>query len=181
MQILKFKGVDEAIHRANDTSYGLVASVFTKDIEKALHVAQSVRAGSIWVNCYYVLDASMPFGGYKDSGVGREMGEYGLQNYTEVKMVSSAASLIYSLIHLYLSSHSGNDKSASEEQLKRLSVAFINNNDFLYSFLLFYITICSFGTRLYILVILVGIPFLSLIIMFYTACPRSTIKCRKFL
>lgn len=88
MQIMKFKGIDEVIRRANDTPYGLASSVFTKDIEKALHVAQSVRAGIVWVNCYNVLDAAAPFGGCKDSGFGRELSEYALENYTEVKMVS---------------------------------------------------------------------------------------------
>lgn len=136
MQILKFKGVDEAIRRANDSSYGLAASVFTKDIEKALHVAQSVRAGSMWVNCYNVLDVAGPFGGFKDSGVGRELGEYGLQNYTEVKMVSSVVPLIGSRIHLSLSPYSDCDKGASKEQLKRTADSLSNNNDFLHSVLL---------------------------------------------
>jgi len=88
MQILKFKDMDEIIHRANLTEYGLAASVFTKDIEKAMHVAQGVRAGNVWVNCYDVFDAAAPFGGYKMSGNGRELGEYGLENYTEVKNIT---------------------------------------------------------------------------------------------
>jgi len=88
MQIMKFQDMDEIIHRANLTEYGLAASVFTKDIEKAMHIAQGVRAGNVWVNCYDVFDAAAPFGGYKMSGNGRELGEYGLENYTEVKNIT---------------------------------------------------------------------------------------------
>jgi len=88
MQIMKFQDMDEIIHRANLTEYGLAGSVFTKDIEKAMHIAQGVRAGNVWVNCYDVFDAAAPFGGYKMSGNGRELGEYGLENYTEVKNIT---------------------------------------------------------------------------------------------
>jgi acyl-CoA reductase-like NAD-dependent aldehyde dehydrogenase len=88
--ILKFKTIDEVIERANDTMYGLAGAVFTKDIETALTVAHGIRAGSVWVNCYDVLEACAPFGGYKASGVGRELGEYGLQQYCEVKTVTIA-------------------------------------------------------------------------------------------
>jgi aldehyde dehydrogenase (NAD+) len=87
MSIIKFKDIDEVIKRANNTNYGLAAAVFTKDITKANYVAKKVRAGTVWVNCYDVFDAAIPFGGYKLSGLGRELGEYGLQNYTEVKAV----------------------------------------------------------------------------------------------
>nr|QFQ66890.1 ALDH2-like protein [Schmidtea mediterranea] len=88
MQIMKFKDTNEVIARANNNEYGLAASIFTQDIDKSLHVTQSLRAGTVWVNCYDVFDAAAPFGGYKSSGVGRELGEYGLSNYTEVKMVT---------------------------------------------------------------------------------------------
>jgi aldehyde dehydrogenase (NAD+) len=88
MQILRFKSMDEVIERANKTIYGLAASVMTKDIERALHLAHGVRAGSVWINCYDIFDAAAPFGGYKMSGVGRELGEYGLEAYTEVKTVT---------------------------------------------------------------------------------------------
>jgi aldehyde dehydrogenase (NAD+) len=88
MQILKFKDMDEIIERSNLTEYGLAASVFTKDIEKAMHLAQGIRAGNVWINCYDVFDAAAPFGGYKMSGNGRELGEYGLANYTEVKNIT---------------------------------------------------------------------------------------------
>jgi phenylacetaldehyde dehydrogenase len=81
----------EAIAReANNTSYGLAASVWSRDISKANKLAKRVRAGTVWVNCHNVFDASLPFGGYKQSGWGREMGEFVLNNYTEVKAVTTA-------------------------------------------------------------------------------------------
>lgn len=88
MQIMKFKTIDEVIERANRTNYGLAASIFTKDIEKALMLAQGIRAGTVWINCYDVLEAQAPFGGFKESGSGRELGEYGLEQYSEVKTVT---------------------------------------------------------------------------------------------
>jgi aldehyde dehydrogenase (NAD+) len=92
MQILKFKTIDEAIERANDCYYGLAGAVMTKNIDNALTIAHGIRAGSIWINCYDVLEACVPFGGYKQSGIGRELGEYGLQQYSEVKTVTIALS-----------------------------------------------------------------------------------------
>lgn len=88
MQILRFKTVDEVIERANNSNYGLAASVFTKDIDQALVVSNSLRAGTVWVNTYDNFDVAAPFGGYKQSGFGREKGEYGLHNYLEVKNVT---------------------------------------------------------------------------------------------
>ncbi len=88
MNILKFKDVDEVLKRGNQTFYGLAAAVWTKDISKAHRLANGLRAGTVWVNCYDVFDAAAPFGGFKQSGIGRELGEYGLQNYTEVKTVT---------------------------------------------------------------------------------------------
>jgi aldehyde dehydrogenase (NAD+) len=88
MSVIPFKDVDEVIKRANRTPYGLAAGVWTRDIKKALAVANGVRAGTVWVNCYHVLDTRAPFGGFKQSGIGRELGEYGLQQYTEVKTVT---------------------------------------------------------------------------------------------
>jgi aldehyde dehydrogenase (NAD+) len=87
MSIIKFKSIDEVIDRANKTVYGLAAGVWTRDIGKALAIANNVRSGTVWVNCYNVLDTAAPFGGFKQSGIGRELGEYGLQQYTEVKTV----------------------------------------------------------------------------------------------
>lgn len=88
MSIIPFKSVDEVVARANHTTYGLAAAVWTRDIQKAHAIANSVRAGTVWVNCYNVLDTRAPFGGFKQSGIGRELGEYGLQQYTEVKTVT---------------------------------------------------------------------------------------------
>lgn len=86
-QILKFSSLNEVINRANNTDYGLAAAVFTKDIDKANYVVQGLRAGTVWVNTYNALAPQVPFGGFKMSGHGREMGAYGLEAYTEVKSV----------------------------------------------------------------------------------------------
>ncbi|XP_006865491.1 PREDICTED: aldehyde dehydrogenase, mitochondrial isoform X3 [Chrysochloris asiatica] len=88
MQILKFKTIEEVIARANNSKYGLAAAVFTKDLDKANYLSQALQAGTVWINCYDVFGAQSPFGGYKMSGSGRELGEYGLQAYTEVKTVT---------------------------------------------------------------------------------------------
>ncbi len=88
MSVIPFKDMDEAITRANNTDYGLAAGVWTSDIKKAHAVASGVRAGTVWVNCYHVLDTRAPFGGFKQSGMGRELGEYALHEYTEVKTVT---------------------------------------------------------------------------------------------
>ncbi|KAH9524559.1 Aldehyde dehydrogenase, mitochondrial [Bulinus truncatus] len=87
MQILKFKNDQELLERAHNTIYGLAASVYTQDIDRAIFLSNSLRAGTVWINCHNVFDTSMPFGGYKQSGQGRELGEYGIQAYTEVKSV----------------------------------------------------------------------------------------------
>lgn len=86
-QILKFSSMEEIVERANKTIYGLAAAIFTNDLNKANYLSQALRAGTVWVNCYDVLEAQTPFGGFKQSGIGRELGEYGLQAYTEVKSV----------------------------------------------------------------------------------------------
>src|ERR1700676_5739850 len=88
MSILKFKDINEVSARANKSAYGLAAAVWTKDISKAHAIADNVRAGTVWVNCYDVFDAGAPFGGFKQSGIGRELGEYSLSNYTEIKTVT---------------------------------------------------------------------------------------------
>jgi aldehyde dehydrogenase (NAD+) len=88
MSVIPFRSLDEVIERANHTDYGLAAGVWTRDIKKALAVANGIRAGTVWVNCYNILDPRAPFGGFKQSGIGRELGEYGLQQYTEVKTVT---------------------------------------------------------------------------------------------
>jgi len=88
MTILKFKTMDEVIERANNTIYGLAAGVFTQSIDRGLQIAHSLRAGTVWVNCFDAFEAGAPFGGYKQSGIGRELGEYGLESYTEIKTVT---------------------------------------------------------------------------------------------
>lgn len=86
-QIIKFKDMDDVITRANDTTYGLAAAIFTAELDTAMTFTSRVKAGSVWVNCYNANSPAAPFGGFKMSGVGRELGEYGLQQYTEVKNV----------------------------------------------------------------------------------------------
>ncbi len=88
MSIIPFKTAGEVVERSNRTTYGLAAAVWTRDIQKAHAIANSLRAGTVWVNCYNVLDTRAPFGGFKQSGIGRELGEYGLQQYTEIKTVT---------------------------------------------------------------------------------------------
>jgi acyl-CoA reductase-like NAD-dependent aldehyde dehydrogenase len=84
---IEFADIDEAIARANDSSYGLAAAVWTRDIKKAHHVARKLQAGTVWVNTYNVYDTAAPFGGYKQSGFGREMSVHALEHYTQVKSV----------------------------------------------------------------------------------------------
>lgn len=108
--VAKFSDEEDLIKTANDTIYGLAAGVFTKDVSRAITTANRLKAGTIWVNCYNLLETNVPFGGYKrelsstnlflrvlavtdddlglvESGIGRELGEYALANYTEVKAV----------------------------------------------------------------------------------------------
>ena len=84
-----FTDLDEIAAQANDSEYGLGAGIWTKDISKAHALAKKLRAGTVWINCYNVFDAALPFGGYKQSGWGREMGHEVLNNYTEVKAVTA--------------------------------------------------------------------------------------------
>jgi len=88
--IQRVKNMEEAIARANKNTYGLAAAVFTKDVGKAVYVSGALRAGTVWVNTYNTLSNAAPFGGFKQSGIGREGGQYGLDNYTEVKTVTIA-------------------------------------------------------------------------------------------
>ncbi|KAI8922811.1 aldehyde dehydrogenase domain-containing protein [Entophlyctis helioformis] len=84
---LKFKTVDEVIERANNSIYGLAAGIHTKDIRTALRMSEALQAGTVWINCYNIFLNQMPFGGFKQSGAGRELGSYGLQEYTQIKSV----------------------------------------------------------------------------------------------
>jgi acyl-CoA reductase-like NAD-dependent aldehyde dehydrogenase len=84
---LRFADMETAIREGNDTGYGLSAGVWTKDISKAHRVAHALKAGTVWVNCFNVFDTASPFGGYKQSGYGRELGHYALELYTQTKSV----------------------------------------------------------------------------------------------
>ena len=87
---MPFSDPEELITQANDSIYGLAAGIWTRDIKKAHRLAAQMRAGTVWINCYNIFDAALPFGGYKQSGWGREMGKDALEMYTEVKAVCSA-------------------------------------------------------------------------------------------
>ena len=82
-----FTDLADAVAKGNDTPYGLAAGVWTKDVRKALQAADALRAGTVWVNCYNAFDNASPWGGFKESGWGREKGPYGLDLFTEVKSV----------------------------------------------------------------------------------------------
>ncbi len=87
VSIIPFKDENDAVLQGNDTPYGLAAGVWTRDVSKAHRVARALRAGTVWINCYNVIDTTAPFGGYKESGYGRELGKYALDLYTQVKTV----------------------------------------------------------------------------------------------
>jgi aldehyde dehydrogenase (NAD+) len=87
LSVIKYDSLDEAIRLANDTIYGLAAGVWSGDVERAVQVASRIHAGTVWINDYHLISAEAPFGGYKQSGIGRELGTWGLAEYTEVKHI----------------------------------------------------------------------------------------------
>jgi phenylacetaldehyde dehydrogenase len=84
---MRWKDVDDLVAKANDSPYGLAAGVWTNDLTQAHRIAAAIKAGTVWVNCYNLTDPASPFGGYKQSGWGREMGRQVLEEYTETKSV----------------------------------------------------------------------------------------------
>ena len=87
LSIIPFKDEDDAVFKGNDTVYGLAAAVWTRDIARAHKVARALKAGRVWVNTYGEADPVMPFGGYKQSGLGREFGSESIDAYTQTKAV----------------------------------------------------------------------------------------------
>lgn len=87
MSILKFKSIDEVIERANNTKYGLVSGVMTQSLDSALKISSKLQTGQVFVNCYAATSPTTPFGGFKESGINREMGEQSLSNYLETRCV----------------------------------------------------------------------------------------------
>ena len=87
LSVLSFKDPADAVAQANDSPYGLAAAVWTKDVKKAHQVARALKAGTVWINTYNLYDVALPFGGYKQSGFGRELGKEALDQYTMTKSV----------------------------------------------------------------------------------------------
>jgi acyl-CoA reductase-like NAD-dependent aldehyde dehydrogenase len=87
LPVLRYKSVDDAVRRANDTRYGLCASVWTNDLDRGEAIAKQIEAGTVWVNHHVGSEADMPFGGFKESGLGREIGSLGLASYMEPQVV----------------------------------------------------------------------------------------------
>ena len=85
--IQSIDSVDEGLKLANDTTYGLAAGIHTNDLNTAIRVSNALKAGTVWVNQYNMTHYQTPFGGYKESGIGRELGSYALENYTQIKSV----------------------------------------------------------------------------------------------
>lgn len=99
--LIKFKDEADIINIANDSVYGLAAAVFSRDISRAITTAHKLHAGTVWVNQYNALHYQMPFGGYKQSGVGRELGEYALHKWVYFVSIEIAGSLTYGGLQLH--------------------------------------------------------------------------------
>jgi acyl-CoA reductase-like NAD-dependent aldehyde dehydrogenase len=87
LSVIKYDSVEEAVAMANDSIYGLAGAVFSRDIPRAIEIAKRLRTGTVWINDYHLVNAAAPFGGYKQSGIGREHGTYGLLEYTQTKHI----------------------------------------------------------------------------------------------
>jgi aldehyde dehydrogenase (NAD+)/phenylacetaldehyde dehydrogenase len=87
LTVMAFDDVDEVVRRANDTAYGLAAGIWTRDLGHAHRIANQLEAGTVWVNTYNIFEPTAPFGGYKDSGFGRDLGEDAVLAYTQTKTV----------------------------------------------------------------------------------------------
>ena len=90
VSLLRFDDMDSAINQANNTIYGLSASVWSRNVNRCFTFAEAVKAGTVWINTHNVVDPNMPFGGYKQSGIGREHGAVAVENYLEVKTICLA-------------------------------------------------------------------------------------------
>ena len=87
LSMISFDDIEQAVEQANQNPYGLAAAVWTRDIKKAHHISRLLRAGTVWINTYGLMDTALPFGGYKQSGFGRELGAHAVEHYTELKSV----------------------------------------------------------------------------------------------
>jgi acyl-CoA reductase-like NAD-dependent aldehyde dehydrogenase len=85
LSVLRFSSEDEAVQLANEVAYGLSASIWTRDLDRALTLSRRIEAGTVWVNCFMDGFPELPFGGYKQSGLGRELGKHAVEDYTETK------------------------------------------------------------------------------------------------
>jgi aldehyde dehydrogenase (NAD+) len=87
LSVIKYDSINDAIDMANDNIYGLGGAIFSRDVPWAIALAKRLRTGTVWINDYHLLNASAPFGGYKQSGVGRELGPHGLLEFTQIKHI----------------------------------------------------------------------------------------------
>ena len=87
LTVLEYDSIEDLTSRANSSQYGLGAGIWTSDVRQGIRLAHALKAGSVWINGYGMLDAALPWGGFKSSGIGREMGSAALETYTELKTV----------------------------------------------------------------------------------------------